>query len=405
MIINSSTEPQAAIDGLKSIAATMFAFRIAEQTFLIDLDLKDDFRRAVLPLYRQILEYQATAAKYFGRNTMIRLGRDTLAGTRWKDALTAVQKCETDSKSSTGFLGGLQQQSGLAKLLDILTEQSSQLAKLSIDVSARKDEATQVLQWASHIPYYLDHYDVRTRIAQSREQWIRNDSKYAIWRSAKSGILFLEGTVGKGKTSLVSEVIEDVLEMCDSRVAFFYCSRYNSTRLADTGTTSRDDPVHVIRSVMAQFSLSAGGLTVAGPMKSRYADSLHKVPGGCTMQLQECLDLVRETFRDQPQTSWTIIIDALDECKAPRELLDSLKFLNDSTSRLRFLVSSREGNLEYIKNNCFPLLTLLNIEQKNSDDIRKYIQKEVQMRRQGVSMSDAQAHKLETILLRRAQGM
>lgn len=406
LIMNNSIEQYAAIDGLKDVTEIMFAYRIAEETFLLDPNLKEDFHRAVLPLYSQILQYQAAAAVYFGRNTLSRLVRDTFAGSRWTDALTAVKNVEANSRSATGFLGGLQHQKALKNLLGILSQQSLKIAELSRDVAWRNDETTQVMLWASKVPYYQDHSQIRSNIIPPRKQWILGDDQYLVWQSSRANILFLEGTVGKGKTSLTSEVIEDVLRSPTSKVAYFYCSNAKSTEEMAASTSSRDDPLIAIRSIMAQLLLSSDGLSVAPALVIRYRNTPYKVPGGCMMTLSDCLEVLTESFLHFSNQPWTIIVDALDECKKPAELVSGLKSIVDINKNARLFLSSREGNFGPVKARYFPTMSnRIQIEQQNHEDIQNYVKIQIEIRREGTSLSDAQAIELEKVLINGAEGM
>lgn len=234
--MNNSAEQQAAMDGLKFITDTLFSYRIAEETFLTDPVLKPIFFEAVLPLYKQILEYQAAVAIYFGKNTLKRLGGDILAGAHWTDALTAVRTSESNSKSAVDFLGSRQSRNAYQQLLRILSEQAAVIENLPLRLSLQQAETSQVMQWSSQIPFYSDHCNVRDRVQPVKEQWLLKDPDYTNWRKSVGGVFYLEGTVGKGKTSLVSGVIEDILQDAHAKVAFFYCSKTSSTRIGETGT-------------------------------------------------------------------------------------------------------------------------------------------------------------------------
>lgn len=122
------------------------------------------------------------------------------------------------------------------------------------------------------------------------------------------------------------------------------------------------------------------------------------------MNIEGCIGLIHEVFQEYPEASWTLIIDALDECKDPGDLLEGLRRLKEGFSKLRVLVSSREGILDPFKQ-LFPSVISVRIEQQNREDINVYIHQEVESRGQRFGLSETQAAELERLLSTRAQGM
>lgn len=405
LIANNSAEQQNAIKGLKQITDILFAYRIAEETLLVDPKLKPVFSDAVSTLYRQIIEYQAAATVYFGRNTLSRIGRDTLAGTRWAEAEAAVLATAENAKTKTDFLGDLQRKEAFESLKKILLEQSQQIADLASETASRNDETTQVLLWASNVQYYRDHSRVRADLTTLRKQWIMVDPKYCQWSCSDSGVLFLEGTVGKGKTSVTSEVIEDALQSAATKVAYFYCSKANPEDTRGTETAPQSDFLVAVRSIMAQLSLSADGITITSALLDRFRATPHRETGGCVLSTEECLTVLRAGLSDDPSKAWTIIVDALDECSKPAELLTALKSIVAVNPHTRLFLSSREGNLESVRQQYFPSLSDITITKQNDEDIEYFVTNQIAIRRPGTDLSDTQATELTKVLVDRADGM
>lgn len=169
------------------------------------------------------------------------------------------------------------------------------------------------------------------------------------------------GAVGTGKTSLVSRVIEWHLQGfqleppekygpagCEDQgdqrirqagrenaggVAYFYCVRQGQDQL---GT----DPAVILRSLVRQLASSIDGSSLLSPVRTVYNRLRYERPGSGCLSLGECSELLTELISCYSNT--TIILDALDECKKPYELLRALKEVaNSSTGQMKLFVSSR----------------------------------------------------------------
>jgi hypothetical protein len=148
----------------------------------------------------------------------------------------------------------------------------------------------------------------------------------------------------------------------------------------------------------------ADGNSVSEPLMRRITTSRGKDSTECTLQVEDCVNLLRETFQSEPRTVWTLIIDAFDECKESKSVLQTLQSLHLASGRLRILVSSRDGYVQDFEAH-LSQLSVITIAKQNSEDIRKYVRRVVQERREGTSISDKQVLRLENVFERRAQGM
>ena len=402
--MNNSAEQGDAISGLHYITRILFSYRIAEEVFLVDSRLQPIFCKAVLPLYKQLLHYQAAAAIYFGKNTLSRMGRDMLAGKHWSNELASVRIEEENSRISVQFLSSKQGLNAHSDLKEILNKQTAMIQSLPLQLSRQQAETTQVLQWASQIPFYSDHSHVKSKMGSVREQWLLKDPEYRTWCASQSGILYLEATVGKGKSSLVSGLVDEMLLKVDGRVVFFYCSNTSSPGIGQAETTSRAFAVNLGRSFMRQVALSGDRLSVSPALLSQFETSYDKIPGGCAMNLEECVEVIRLVIQEDQRTQWTFFVDALDECKDPAILIQALKTLPGMSTRIRVVVSSREGNLVEFKKS-FPTTKVIKITNQNFADIKTYVEKEVLQRGSSFGFSAAQHTRLIELLYSRAQGM
>ena len=119
----------------------------------------------------------------------------------------------------------------------------------------------------------------------------------------------------------------------------------------------------------------------------------------------ECIELLTEVSNLSQQM--ILIIDALDECSDPHNLLSGLQSRLVDCSRVRIFISSRPS----LGHSIYSRLSMKNnlvISQFQSEaDIQRHIDHETKSpdRRAQSVMSSEQAEKLRTMLIARAGGM
>lgn len=109
--------------------------------------------------------------------------------------------------------------------------------------------------------------------------------------------------------------------------------------------------------------------------------------------------------------TYTVIIDALDECSDPFELVEGLKLITQSSKNLQIFFSSR---LQDHITPEFPSVSIVEIDQKGDrGDIRTFIKEECRERREVIrhrfrgpeEMTDDLAETLQNLLNDRAGSM
>jgi hypothetical protein len=123
----------------------------------------------------------------------------------------------------------------------------------------------------------------------------------------------------------------------------------------------------------------------------------------------ECVDLIVELSKSYPLT--TIIVDGLDECRPKiwKALLTRLKeVLERSDGLVKILVSSRTDQVirEQIEGDLAEDSPHINVTaDKNAEDIRRFVQKEVEKASQPVKRDPILKQTIIDTLIDRAQGM
>jgi len=197
-------------------------------------------------------------------------------------------------------------------------------------------------------------------------------SDYVQRREATAGTLWLKGTVGTGKTSLVSIVIEDLGEKFESdSLAFFYCGGLTATK---------SEPLTVLRSLLAQLACSDNGIDISEHVRHLYESREQRLQRtNPRADVRDCTELLSKVV--QERVSAIIVVDGLDECSRPMELLDSfskiIAEIGNDNAQLRIFLSSRMDVEEqkWMEEFLQPKIISI-ISAETSDDIRTFIHTE-----------------------------
>lgn len=197
-----------------------------------------------------------------------------------------------------------------------------------------------------------------------------------------------------------SVVVEDCLSWAatsqEKNLAFFYCSNEDP---------KRKQPIWILRSILAQLACPPGDVAAPTILTELFKKS-KKSPDGDDGELaaERCVTLLREVIFQGGGA--VIVIDALDECEDPDELLLYLKEVEDDNAcRTRLFFSSRmHVDVFKIYKSCISVST----PGGNEADLGFYVRNEVKTRKIR-RLLDGKRPDLETRLIdtlnRQAQGM
>lgn len=403
-MMSGFAEEEEGISGLETIAKIISSYRIVEDAFLLNPQFAQTYTEAVLPLYVKILEYQAIAAQYFGKHMLTRFGAGMVKATTWSDSLAGIATLDNRCRGSVLHLGISAQQAGFRDLMKMFEKSDEMLKAYLKDFFGHRDEVEQLMSDLSTIPYKQDHRDVRKELGSAYYdcgQWFLKHDTITNWRDWKPSfnVVWLVGSVGTGKSSLTSMLLEDFATNPSGSLAFFYCSKKASKK--DQQLTARDSVENVLRTLIMQLSMSSDGSSISDEIREYHTASKQGIRGG-GMELEDCITLLEGIVSKENRPRITIVIDALDECLNFPELLKILQKVFGSTDTVRIFVSSRfEVDVQvYI-----PKAQKIVLEQQNGADILTYVDTEIAERRVGSGLTDEQAVELKSIVMRRHEGM
>ncbi|KAK3668877.1 hypothetical protein LTR22_000357 [Elasticomyces elasticus] len=405
-IMNDSAAMSSSVDGLKEIATIMACYSYAEKEFLTHLTTKNDFTDIVKKLYASILEYQASAAIYFNKSTLRRLGVSAKSSTSWADAISKTRVLDGEIRVALLAFDVKLTQQGLQGIDSALQQGIRLMQQISQAVSDGRVQRRQVTDWLSLINPYQDHTDVLRQLGDQYAgsgQWLLTDTEtYVPWKRSDSDVVLLRGVMGHGKSSLTAMVIEDLLTTTTNTVAFAYCSD-NASPL-DRARTVRSDTTNILRCLLAQCAVLPDG-TVARAAQSAYDRSSHQEAGGYYESMSSMLVTMREIISEHPAGQVTIVIDALDESKDSFDLMTQLTHIARPEAKVRIFMSARPGIdicPPFAEEKCRNVMIG---SSTNTSDLRTYVDLEVSKRYESSGMSAAQAERLKAALIHLADGM
>ncbi|CAG7957123.1 unnamed protein product [Penicillium olsonii] len=253
-----------------------------------------------------------------------------------------------------------------------LTELSSSLTDARKDINAilsQLEEDTQIhfLNLISSIKHHDHHQNVTERRTNDTGSWLLETEEFDQWnKQSTSGVFWLEGTAGTGKTFLTSRVIDELRPSREGSrrydgFAFFYCNHNEQNRIG-------------LKSILMSFVRQLS--TVAGHPSSM-RDDLRVV---CQAADKENSSLSLEDSKNQIMKSVNLyhqtilVLDALDECETDtrRQLIKFFAALVSQCDKtLKVFISSRPDDQSHAK---LPHLVTFNLHQSgNKDDIERFL--------------------------------
>ena len=259
-------------------------------------------------------------------------------------------------------------------------------------------ETAEILSWVSPIPVGDDHEAVQSKLGScynASGRWLLTSEEFLKWKNGFSRIFWLRGAVGTGKTSLVFLIVRQFLqEAADERLACFYCSRQQQ----------RSGTVDIFRSLLSQIAFSADSTSVMPAIKDQYEADHRNSFTGNKLSLEACTELLIQAIQSSVRT--IIIVDALDECDKPNELLRALRDITIRSSGVNLFLSSQ---MHIVVDTIFDDPISVTINTENASDIEYFIKKELvspeRRKDTGSGMTDDLAERLGAVLFEYAHGM
>ena len=244
-------------------------------------------------------------------------------------------------------------------------------------------------------------YDIVTA-SETTVEWLMKDSNYIRWRDSHSGLLWIRGKPGSGKSTLMKFVLsrEDITEEGGKSVvaAFFFNAR---------GMQLQHTPLGLFRVLLFQL------MTQVTRLQAKFLEYCERksiAQGGRKEKLEwhenELRDMVSAYI--QQALRWTdvkIFVDALDECGGSSAI--------DLASYFKQLISncSSKGRIHVcISCRHYPIINTLvdlkvTVEEKNTLAITDYVEGSLNLSMSAVARELDDMRKIEREILERASGV
>jgi hypothetical protein len=186
--------------------------------------------------------------------------------------------------------------------------------------------------------------DTKGGLLRDSYQWILEHPGFQQWRDdTQSRLLWIKGDPGKGKTMLISGILDELSPLTKLRdkdattlLSYFFCQATDDR--IDNGSAALRGLIYLL---IDQQPL------LISHVRKRYdhaGKALFEDPNAW-VALSEIFTSI---LQDPSLTNIYLIIDALDECKANlNQLLDLISLTASTSTRVKWIVSSRnEPNIE-----------------------------------------------------------
>ncbi|PHH90729.1 hypothetical protein CDD83_2834 [Cordyceps sp. RAO-2017] len=265
----------------------------------------------------------------------------------------------------------------------------------------QNDQLRKVLNEISPVQFGVQHQSRREARTPETCEWLLQHEVFREWEeSSSSSILWLQGSVGTGKSVLTSKVIDRFMEASrsesDEGFAYFYCDR---------GVIDHQEPDSILRSYVRQLSTV---LRHPARMQKKLVELYQQSQrSAAKLSFGDCRGYMLDTIHLYPKT--TIVLDALDECneRTRGKLVELFVELVSKSQRLVKVFISSRREVDIVK--MLPAGYVVGISaENNGGDIERFIEKEIQeMDQKGKwqSVSDTLKDKIRDKLRAGGDGM
>ncbi|KAJ5329610.1 Pfs NACHT and ankyrin domain protein [Penicillium brevicompactum] len=368
--------------------------------------LSQGLENALIGIYRTSLDLLADSGSLFSQNTARRtleaiLNPGNVSGglsslsAQEDELLRDVQACETRRSAAAD--------DRMIGMLDCL---NAPLVRVDENVQKLLDKTDEndrqdLLEKISTVKFGKHHDNVRETRTPGTGEWLLQNEAFHHWEeTSSSGIFWLQGSPGTGKTYLTSRVVDLIKsEMEDlprnEGFAFFYCNRNEA---------NRRDSLSIISSYVRQLATSASN---PDSMQTKLKELCKQAQqSGTTLSFDACQEQILASSNLYSKT--TLVIDAFDECDQDSrdKLIEAFnELLAESKNTLKIYIASRpdpdiQSQLQEEQR------TSLTIQaSQNAPDIERFLDEQLQKLSKKAAFVGKMKTKIIERLLERCQGM
>jgi hypothetical protein len=305
--------------------------------------LRDELEKHVIDLYKSLLAYQMRSIYSYYRNRGVVFFRDLIKLDDWKGSLDSIESAENTVRDDSSQYNTLQIRSHLQDLVDMAGSEEQKLrdiysAILRQTAQHEKTKEAEELRKCLRDLRATDPRHDKVRIEQTKGGllrdsycWIFENASFQQWRDdPERTMLWIKADPGKGKTMLVCGIIDELKSQATSGLmSFFFCQ----------ATDSRiNNATSVLRGLI--YLLADQQPSLASHLQEKY-DYAGKSLFEDANSWVALSDIFKNILQDPGLETTYLVIDALDECVTDLTKLLDLIISIPSTTRVKWLLSSR----------------------------------------------------------------
>jgi len=312
------------------------------------LELQKSLRKGIVKLYKQLLLYQMKSVCLYSCSEPAVILRDLVKLDDWKAQITSIEKAAESVRYSIGQFRDEDMSARLRNLDRCLDGVRTDLQAISTAVLELGNEQRKRHDEDEDKAFLNDLYDVDPRLEKAAIEKIKGgmdtevhelvleQSKFEKMPNENNdGVIWITGAAGRGKTMLLSGIINKLLQRPQYHmVTYFFCRA--DRQKARTAKA-------VLRGLLWLICDQSWGLTRR--LREKYKNQSRKLfedEDGMVMVALALENMLADVLRESGMREATLCVDAIDECDD-----DSISILIKAIGRLardcpaRWIISSR----------------------------------------------------------------
>ncbi|KAL4725922.1 hypothetical protein ACLX1H_006596 [Fusarium chlamydosporum] len=305
--------------------------------------LRATLQSHIIDFYKKLLLFQMQSACLYYRNWASILLRDTIKLDDWAEKLTEVKEAENRIRQDIEQYKDQETRSSLQEMEKTAASQEQILtgiykilreeARLR-EKSEQNDEDKKCLKAL----FITDPRDDREAMQEQKGTplvdsygWILRNPKYQKFLDdPESRVLWINGLPGKGKTMLVFGLLDE-LSKTARPLPFFLCQ-------ANVNQEDRSSLNAVLRGLIYMLvEYQPSLMAIIRPHYEKLEEKLFSDSNSIKLK-----DILKQMLQDPSMHDTILAIDAVDECKIKRPSLTKLIVHLSTSSKAKWIVSSRD---------------------------------------------------------------
>lgn len=248
----------------------------------------------------------------------------------------------------------------IVEKLGYQVQADAQETKQVVTAQFENHQRDQINAWLS-APDPSTNHNIATDLRHpDTGQWFLDSNEYRDWKAKLNNSLWLHGMPGCGKTVLSSTIIEDLENentLPASDVLYFYF---------DFNDINKQSFEKMLRSLVSQLYQQHR------PSRQHLNQLYSSCKDGKEQPSTQALITTFQSIT-RATNNVVIVLDALDECEARRDLLNWLASQKSESARV-LLTSRKEGDINVSLSKWIPAAAIVPIQEGTVDeDIRKVV--------------------------------